>query len=220
MARDQIGRRWARPLVRHVQQVDPGALPQELDAEMRPAADARRRESDGAGLGLGERNEFLRSLGRKRRRHHHDERVFGEQRHRREVGLAVGQLLVHRRIDRLGRDHEPERQSVRLGLGDHVGAEHAVRAGAVVDDHRLLPEFVEPLADQPRDGVGAAAGCVRHHNPHRAGWIALRLREGRREQQAEDHSKTKHAYGSSVVMPSWRAQCFSVRIAHSRACSR
>ena len=58
LARQQIGHRWRRSLIRYVHHVDPGHAAEIFDREVRAAAGARRAKIELAGPGLGERDEF------------------------------------------------------------------------------------------------------------------------------------------------------------------
>ncbi|MPM90827.1 hypothetical protein SDC9_137949 [bioreactor metagenome] len=69
--------------------------------------------------------------------------------------------------------HQQQRQPVGRGLGDVIGADHAVGAGAVVHHHRMAPYLGELLCDQSPDDVCAAACRVRHDERHGLGRIAL-----------------------------------------------
>ena len=68
---------------------------------------------------------------------------------------------------------QQDRISVRRRFRDRIGAEIAPGARPIFDDDRLLEEFGQPLADQPRDGVHRAARRERNDDADRAGWIGL-----------------------------------------------
>ena len=80
---------------------------------------------------------------------------------RREILDRVVGHLAQRRVDAVRRDvAEQQRVAVGRGPGDELGADRAVGAGLVLDDHRLLQPLVELLRDDARHGVVAAAGEV------------------------------------------------------------
>jgi hypothetical protein len=75
-------------------------------------------------------------------------------------------------------------------------ADIAARAGAVLDHERLAEPCAQPLCDDARSGVDAAARCDVDDDLDRpAGIIRLRLRRRRRRQQRageNDRGETAH----------------------------
>ena len=104
--------------------------------------------------------------------------------------LVMG--AVSRRID----DHcrvecHQQRVAVGIGLGDHVGADIAVGAGAVVDDDLLAECFAEFLADGARQRVGRTAGSVGHDQPDRFVRIGLGMAGMRKDHQRKTAAGTQ-----------------------------
>ena len=82
-------------------------------------------------------------------------RVIGD-----EVLLGVvGELLVERGVG--GEDavvaHQ-QRVAVGRGMRGLLGGDVAARAGPVLDDERLVQDFLEPLAEDARQHVARPAG--------------------------------------------------------------
>ncbi len=77
-----------------------------------------------------------------------------------------------------------ERVAVGRGLGDGVGADAAVGARTVVDDHALAEFTAHPFSQHAADIVGHAAGCERHDQLDRLVRVGLglRLADGQAEQ--------------------------------------
>jgi hypothetical protein len=108
-----------------------------------------------------------------------------EQRDRHEIFPAVeGGLGLHHRLQvhRRARGDENRRAVGRRTL-DRLDADHAVGAGAVLDDHRAIQREPKLLGNEAAEGISAAAGGKRKDDPcERAG-----LRKGwggRRQRQA------------------------------------
>ena len=83
--------------------------------------------------------------------------------------------------------------AVGLGLGDRVGAGHAARARLVLDDEVLPELLLQPVGDQPRDGVGRRARAERHDDLHGPGGPILRTGRGgkrKREQREQGPCET------------------------------
>jgi hypothetical protein len=90
-----------------------------------------------------------------------------------------------------GNAGEQQRVAVRLRIGHSGGADVGRGAGPVDDDEALAHGFAQPLDENARDQVGAAAGRERHHDLDRAAGILLRLR-GREEQRGEEEKNASH----------------------------
>jgi hypothetical protein len=84
----------------------------------------------------------------------------------------------------------PEQERVTVGgrLRHGRGAEHAARAPAILDDHRLPQLLAQPRRDDAGDHVDAAAGDERHNDLDRL--IGIVLSSGRRsEADCEQRSR-------------------------------
>ena len=69
--------------------------------------------------------------------------------------------------------------------GGEPGADHAAGAAAIVDDDRLAQRMRQPVGDDARHRVDAAAGRERHDQRDRTGGIALRAGAERRQQKRD-----------------------------------
>ena len=85
LAAQQRGQRLGGLLEGHVNDVDPGHHPEHLAGKVVGEPRARGREADPAGLGAGERDQFLHAGRLQRRVHDDDVRERDGERHRREV---------------------------------------------------------------------------------------------------------------------------------------
>ncbi len=101
--------------------------------------------------------------------------VAHHQRDRREIAQrVVGQVVAHVRRDRDRADGgEEDGVAVGLRLGDEVGADRAVGAGLVLDQHRLRQRVLQLVGEQPADEIGRAAGREGDHHADRAGGEVL-----------------------------------------------
>ena len=72
---------------------------------------------------------------------------------------------------------EEERIAIRGRTHDGLGGDISTGARPVLDDKLLAKSLREPLADQARDNVGAAAGWKTNDDAHRPGRIGLRPRD-------------------------------------------
>ena len=59
------------------------------------------------------------------------------------------------------------------GLGDDVGTDHRVRAGAVVHDHLLAQAFCQFLSDETSQCVVAASGTIGADEANRLARVVL-----------------------------------------------
>ena len=113
--------------------------------------------------------QLLQVLRRHGRMRHRDERHLRGARHRGEVlqGVVAG-VLVQVRVDhQRALVRERDRVAVGRGLRPGGGADVALRAGAVVDDHLLAPRLAQLRRQDARQRVGAAARRERHDEAHR-----------------------------------------------------
>ncbi len=84
------------------------------------------------------------------------------------LGRVEGQLGVDGRADRQRTDvAQQQRVVVAARLRHEGGADVAVGARTVVDDHRLAQRLAQLLADQAGDDVRRPAGGIGHHQPDR-----------------------------------------------------
>ena len=100
------------------------------------------------------------------------------------------QLAVDAGIDGEGAGRHEQRVAVRIGVGDDVGRQHAVRAGAVVE-HERLPELRRELLRAPRARSTSGAPPGANPSTSRTGrsgkaW-AVDASENQRRQQRQRH---------------------------------
>ena len=166
LAGQEVGQGRRRAAVGHVHGEGAGLALQHLGRQMRRAAGARAAEAAPAGVGLEVGNEAGHVLGRVLRAHHEEDQHARRGGHRHDV---LGRIERHPGVDvRVDRHHaagtEQQRVAVRCRLGDHVAAQVAAGAGAVLDQHRLAQRVLQGLGDDAGDDVGGAAGReVDHH---------------------------------------------------------
>jgi len=80
---------------------------------------------------------------------------------------------------------------------DRLGADIGVGAGTVNDHARLTEPLGEPVADEPRQQVGAAAGRERHDQLDRAcRKVLVVLGGGRRQRHRRDDGEDRPSRGS------------------------
>jgi hypothetical protein len=120
------------------------------------------------GLALAAAIELGQRLVRRVGAHHQHHGLRSHHRHGQQVfQRVVGHLGEQRRVDRqVGGLAQADGVAVGLGLGDHVHADVAVAARAVVDDEGPLGVVGELLRDEPGHDVGGAAGGVGHDQAH------------------------------------------------------
>src|SRR5215831_17969875 len=109
--------------------------------------------------------------------HHHEVGHDNNAGDRRDVADEIEvELLIKRRVHRVRRMDEEER--IAIGYRTHDGLRGDISAGArsVLDDKLLAEPLRQPLADQARDDVGAAAGGKADDDAHRPRRISLRPR--------------------------------------------
>src|SRR6267378_3801314 len=195
LAAEQVGERLGGALVRHVQDVDPETLLQELDREVLRRAVARRRVVELA-LARGSL-ELLQVPDRQRRRIHHQRHITVRYApDRREVpDRIVRNRLVQGRRDGEGIHRHHQRVAVGWRLGHGRGANVAARAGLVVDDHRLFPALAQLRADGARDDVDAGSRRVGDHQRNGAAGVGLRSRI-KRDQRQGRQQKSVHSFPS------------------------
>ena len=164
--------------------VDAGHELEQFAGHMRRRADAGRRHVDLARIGLGIGDELRDRFGRKRRHHDHDVGIAADAGDRRDVAdEIVIQLVVERRIDRVGKRRQQQRLPVGRRLDHRLGGDTAAAADPVLDDERLAEPIGQPLRHQARQNVGRAAGAKADQQAHRPRRIGLRASEPRRERK-------------------------------------
>src|SRR6266571_2791022 len=200
LAGEEVGDRLADALVGNVQQVDLGHGLEELGGEVRGGARARGGVGQLAGVRSRERDQLADVRGPDFQVGGDDVGRGGDERHRGELrDVLFG--------ERRGRAHE-ERVAVGGRLRHGVRADMAARAGLVLDEHLLLPNFGELRRHEARERVGAAAGRKGHDDAHRLRGEGLRgggegenrqrfgerrdLRRGE-EQRAQRGERTDHS---------------------------
>jgi tetrahydromethanopterin S-methyltransferase subunit G len=139
---------------------------------------AARAHVDLAGMGLGIGDEFRDRRRRDRRMHQHHGGFAAETRDRHDVADEVEiERLVERRVDEIRRRDQQQRVAVGRRVHHRFGRDVGAGAGAVLDGELLAEPLRQPVACQPRDGVGRAAGGKPDKDVHRPRRIGLRPRE-------------------------------------------
>ena len=155
--------------------VDPGHVLEQLARHVRRGADAGRGHVDLAGIGLGVGDELWKRVHRKRRIDDHHVGIAADAGDRRDgTGEVEAEVVIERRVDRVGERGQQERVPVGRRVEHDLGREIAARAGPVLYDEGLAEVIGEPLSDQPRQDVGRTARTEADDQPHRAGGIRLR----------------------------------------------
>jgi hypothetical protein len=75
---------------------------------------------------------------------------------------------------------------------DGVGRDAAACAGAVLDDHRLLENFLHPLGEDAGHDVARPARREAEHQRDRFGWELGRARRRQRTNQRREASSHHH----------------------------
>ncbi len=185
---DDLG---AAALERDVQEVEPGALGENLRVDLLITADAGAAVAHLAGMRFRVGDELGEGLGREVGRGREEEdRNVGELRDDLHVALVVDPQLLreqHRR-QRVGRDiADHDRVAVGPRAGHLLDGDDARGAGLVLDHDALLECRPKPFGIEPRDHVGETAGRVRDDDLDRFGRIGAlrrrrRCREGKKRQ--------------------------------------
>ena len=168
-AGDHVGHRLGRSLVGHVGEVDAGHGGEQRGGEMREARHAGRAVVERAGLGLGQRDQLGDVVHREPRIDHQHIGRGADHHDRREIlDRIVRQVSAQTHRHRVrARGGDADRVAVGRRLGDRVGADIAAGADPVVDHDLLAQPGPQPLRQDARDDVGAAAGRERHDQPDR-----------------------------------------------------
>ena len=162
-------------------------------------ADALARIVQLAGIGLGVVDERLERARGKIAAHREHKRLAAELDHRHEHLGIVGQALLGQRIEhqRRVRGHQ-QRVAVRLRTRDRGSADHAGRAGAVLDHERLPQAVAQPVSDQPGDHIHRPPGGEGNHDGDRARRIdALPVRGGKGQQRNPQQGQRAHHHDCS-----------------------
>ena len=181
MAAEQVGHRGRRTLVGHLQHVDARSAQHHFRRNVAGGAETGLAVAELARLLARQRHQLLHGL--RRQRGPHDEHLAEVLRQQRDVGE-----VAHRVVRRVGRESgnggvrcrgNQNGVAVRRRLGDIRGPDHATRAGAVLDDHRLPEHGLQLGRDDTGDLVGRPTRRRRHDDPDQLVGIAgrgLRLR--------------------------------------------
>lgn len=105
----------------------------------------------------------------------HDERHADDAANRCDVANEIEiELLVERRVDRVGRADQQKRVAVRWRIHDAFGGDIATGARPVVNDNLLTEPLGEPLRHHPRSNVGRTASGKSNDQAHRPRRVGLR----------------------------------------------
>src|SRR5262249_35252500 len=127
-----------------------------------------RRNVDLAWISLGISDELGDRLGWDRWMHQHDVRHDNDAGDRRDITDEIEvELVVERRVDRVGRVDQEERIAIRGRTHDRLRGDITAGARSVFYDKLLTKSLREPLADQASDDVGAAASAKAGDHAHR-----------------------------------------------------
>jgi hypothetical protein len=152
-----------------VLELDPGALLEQLGAEVLHGAVAGRGVVELARVRLRVGDQLAEGPGRHGRvRQQHLRRVH-QQAHRREVLQRVPAEIPHhrRRADVVARVLHQQRVAVRPRPRHRLRPDHAVGAGAVVHHDRAAEALGKRLGQEAGGEVGGAAGGGGHHERDR-----------------------------------------------------
>ncbi len=166
-----------------MQHGEAGALQEQGGGQMRDRAAAARRIGDLARPRRHVSDELAERAHRQPVVDREREVVGTDHGDGREVGHRIVRRLGHRRQDaELGQRRHQKRVAVGRGTHHRLGADCAVGARAVVDQHVLVEARAQPLGAQPRDRVGVAAGGEAHDDADRPLRPPLRRRVERQKQ--------------------------------------
>ena len=189
LPRQQIGHRLPRAFVRHMHHVDTRHALEQLHAQMRAAAVARRRKRQLAGPRFRKRDKLFYGFHRQRRMHGNHKRIFRQHRHRRVIVGAVRQLGIQRRVDHMRGQRNQHRVTVRRSLRHRIRTDDAVGTRAVIHDHRLSHHLGHFLRECARDHIGAAAGRIGHDDADGFGGIMLCMHKTRSNYHQKRNNK-------------------------------
>src|SRR5262245_64098062 len=168
LSTEQIGQRGWRATIRYMDHGDAGHHLKQLAGYVGGGTDARRRHVDLAGIGLGIGDEVGNGLGRNRWVHHHGAGLAANARDRRDVvDETETELVVERRVDRMGAGDQEECIAIRRCTYDRLSSDSAASPGAVVDDEWLAEPLLQPLSHRACEDVARAAGGKSDDDRHR-----------------------------------------------------
>ena len=176
-----------RAAIGHMIELHAGHGLEQGGGEVRGGADALRAVGDGAGFGLGLRDQLL---DRRDAELGIDDQHVGraaDDGDRLELGRVVVELLVERLVDgERGRRRGQQRVAVGVRAREGFRADVAGRAGAVLDHHRLLPDLAQRIADEARQRIGRSAGGIGDDDLDGLGGEALRRRRPAGHRQRDE----------------------------------
>src|SRR5215510_11039183 len=176
-----------------------------------------------AGLRLRRRHELGQRVDFQGRARGDAEKIVDRGRERHELFWIIGQPLVQQVIEAYNAA-EREQKGVIVARGEEGGdCRNAICALAVLHHDRLPPALGQPLGDQPRGKVHAAAGRQREDEAH--GFLRPRLSRGLRmgthtREAEEGDEPNKYPHGSWHGFPVGRASSLKTWTAGTQACSR
>src|SRR5436190_20348736 len=148
-----------------------------------------RRHGELAGIGLGISDELGNRFGRNRWMYYHDFGRASDASDRHDVADEIEtEVVVERRVDRIGHSDQEERVAVCRRAHDRFGTNIGARAWSVLDDEWLAQPLGQPSTHQTGDEVVCAAGGDWHDQMYRPRRISLRLHNPRHSRQ---HSRAR-----------------------------
>src|SRR5262249_5128208 len=147
---------------------------------------AARAVGEAPGVLLRELDQLLHRVRWQRRlRDQHVGRGYGERDRREVAQRLIAQVLEQGRVDR---EHAYRayqyRVAVRVGLGDELGGDRAIRARPVLDHGLLVEKFLELRADRAPDDIRRSPGHEGDHDLDRLAGILRRAgQRGEREKR-------------------------------------
>ena len=156
-------------------------------------------------------------LHRQRRMHDHPRGHVDDEAERREVLHRVVRQLAHqRRIDHEAAGHDPGGVAVGRALRDDLRADHAARAGAVVDDEvagRAISRHLRRQQAEEDVAVAARRGGVDHAQRLRSETSARR--RSARAPAKEEGARRKEECKNRVCAPEHRIRSSAIDCAWS-----
>ena len=168
-AGDHVGDRLRRGLVGNMGKVDPSHGCEQCSRKVGKTGHACRPVIERAWFRFGERDEFCQAVRGQARIDHQHVGCAADQRDRREIlDRIIRQVRAEAERDSVGaRGCDAHRVAVGRGLGDRVGAEIAARTDTILDHDLLAQPGTEPLRQNARNDIGAAACRERHDQADR-----------------------------------------------------
>lgn len=185
LAGQQVRHRRPLPAIRHVQHVDAGHHLEQLARHVRRAAVAGGGHGDLAGIDPGIGDQVGHAVRRQRGMHHDDHGHADDAADGRDVADEVEvEFWIERGVDRIRYGRKQQRVAVGGRIDHGLGADIAAGAGTVLGDEGLAKPVREPLPDQPRRDVDAAARGKARDDAHRPRRIVERERGVRQGRQS------------------------------------